>query len=108
MIDKTNFLEPTPEYCKEFEGMSPDRIKDWFNVDLIFMSTHYGKDIAEHVGEFYDFFNHIWVDTYKVNLTAEEMVEHFIEYSEETVLEMMPTLIRALGALRETEKFKKL
>ena len=106
MIDKTNFLEPTPEYAQQFEGMSADQIKDWFNLDLIFMSNHYAKDIAEHIEGFYDYFNHVWVNEYKIGLTMEEVQEHLKEYSEETVHEMMPTLIRGLSALRETEKFK--
>jgi hypothetical protein len=102
MIDKTNFLEPTPEYAKQFEGISPDQIKDWFNLDLIFMSNHYAKDIAKHVEGFYDYF----INEYKIGLTMEEVQQHLKEYSEETVHEMMPTLIRGLNALRETEKFK--
>ena len=107
MIDKTNFLEPTPEYAQQFKGMSPEQIKDWFNLDLIFITSNYAQDIIEHVKEFYDYFNHVWVGEYKIGLTIEEVQEHLKDYSKETTDEMLPQLIRALDTLRETENSNK-
>lgn len=108
MINKTNFLEPTPEYCKEFEGMSHDTIKDWFNVDLIFMAHHYAKDIEENVKGFKDFYDSVWRGIYNIKLTIEEVQEQFKEYSEETVSEMMPELIKSMKDLRIADEFDKI
>jgi hypothetical protein len=91
MINRTDFIEPTPKYTMEFEDKSPDDTKDWFNIDLIWIAKQYEE--KHNDPEFHQAYNK-WIQEFEVNMTIEEIYERYKDYPNNDFKELMKVLIR--------------
>ena len=102
MIDKSKFLEPTETYKTDsyHRNRTPEIIKDWFNVDLIFWAIQYKYE--DNLSRIIIPFEQ-WATFCDLKLTLIEIVEIFKDYPEDDFDELVRTLIRHDGEIRKTE-----
>lgn len=104
MIDRSKFLEPTPEYAKQFEGLKPESIKDWFNVDLMWIAKRTDSADSENSEESINGYTNLfdyWCREHGVIYTLEEVKMQFKDYPTSMIDEIMMLLPNELGELIE-------
>ena len=102
MIDRTKFLEPTETYKTDsyHRNRTPEIIKDWFNVDLIFWAIQYKYETKLSIIE--TAFSQ-WTTFCDFKLTLKEVVEIFKDYPKEDFDELVRYLIKHDFELKKSE-----
>lgn len=93
MIDRSKFFEPTPKFITEFPGETPEKVKDWFNADLIYIAVLFedNKNDPEFV-EFYEGF----IKEYECEFTIDTICEQLKDFNVDIFNELMTELMTGI------------
>lgn len=75
MINKSKFYNPPPKFRQEFLGHKQELIKDWFNIDLIYIANASKFDVG-YIAFYYDTF----CNMYEFNVPFDEILSKFRDY----------------------------